>query len=444
MLNLRSRFVRLALVMAIVPAIIMAAVGGFAVHQFDRQLTAELKTQINEDIASLVEIYSVQGADALILSVNMRSKLTPSNGAVPSYSLTQAALPSDKSLGADRLLKSAYVLEGNTLTRQTVLKNGEILSVGRSLDAKTQAISHLSVVFLGSVVLCVILGLLVGLVAAELFRRRLRQINTLCYQVAQGDVTARLRPDASGDEISHLSENINAMLSRIQKLMLARKRVSDSVAHELRTPLTQLDGTLYRAEQAASDAVPIIAARKDLKDCVALLDALLDVSALEAQSDDKSGFEVFDMAQTARDICEFYDALASEKHQTLSCDAPKSCLIKGDPMQIGRLIANLVDNAIKYTPEYGKIIVSAETLSDAVLLSVRDSGAGIAKENQAEVFMPFYRNQTSENCSEASSGHGFGLALVKAIADRHEAVISISSTPEIDGTKFTLRLPKTV
>jgi len=174
-----------------------------------------------------------------------------------------------------------------------------------------------------------------------------------------------------------------------------------------------------------------------VKDCVSLLDGLLDVSALEAQAGDRQGFEVVDLSKCAQNICEFYEALAEDKDTSLFFEGAELCSVMADPGQIDRLIANLIDNAIKYTPRGGQVKVSTALDGVHVLLTVADSGPGIEPEYQETIFKPFFRRP--EKLS--ANGHGLGLALVKAIAERHSAEIKIQNNSNSLGANFTCLFP---
>ena len=173
MINLRSRFVRLALVMTILPAMIMVIVGLMAVHKFDAQLESELKNQINDEVASLVEIHTEQGRIGLTNSIQMRIKMTPSQRSESYYKLTD--LSGKLLVGNMSTNLPNGTSEVLTRVRTTELKGGEILSVGRSLGEKNKSINWLRSLFQKAVLFSIAMGLFIGAISAWLFKRRLHE-----------------------------------------------------------------------------------------------------------------------------------------------------------------------------------------------------------------------------------------------------------------------------
>jgi len=279
--------------------------------------------------------------------------------------------------------------------RETTLRGGERLSAGRSYDSKNKTVRGLKTLFIQGVIISLLLGMITGIFSALNFHKRLKQINDVCADVARGNLV---------------------------------------VAHELRTPLTHLDNSLRSASKASQTPEVIESAREEVRTCVALLDGLLDVSALEAQQGDKQDFENINLSELTQNICDFYEALAEEKAQKLVSNLSDDCNMQGDPLQINRVIANLLDNAIKYTPEHGIITVTTQNENGAAVLKIKDTGPGISPSLRDDVFIPFFRMPQKQN----TNGHGLGLALVKAIIDRHEGKISVSKPVEKTGAEFTI------
>ena len=434
---IRSRFVRLALAMAVLPALVMVLVGGLTFHRVETQLTRAYDLRLNDEIASLSESLANEGRSGLEQSVKARMAMYPQNQDRFFYGVYR---DNAQRIAGDLPLQGvteSFVERGAKRLRVTPLNDTITLAVATATTDRDATLRVVLRDLLLAVFTCLALGLMLGFLAARRFEARLKGVNNIINAVAEGDVSARIKLDANGDEISTLSVRINTMLDRIQRLITLRKAISDQVAHEVRTPLTRLDAVLNEVAKTTLDPKSITAARQDVKDCVSLLDGLLDVSALEAQAGDRQGFEVVDLSKCAQNICEFYEALAEDKDTSLFFEGAELCSVMADPGQIDRLIANLIDNAIKYTPRGGQVKVSTALDGVHVLLTVADSGPGIEPEYQETIFKPFFRRP--EKLS--ANGHGLGLALVKAIAERHSAEIKIQNNSNSLGANFTCLFP---
>ena len=434
---IRSRFVRLALAMAVLPALVMMIVGGFTFHRIDTQLTRAYDLRLNDEIAALSESLTEDGPAGLQRIVMARMAMYPQNHDRVFYGVYQDG--NQKIIGKLPIqgATDGFIEAGGKRLRVTPLSDRVTLAVGTTTADRDDVLRGILRDLFIAALACLGLGLILGLLAARRFESRLRDVNNLIDAVAEGEVSARIEPDFYGDEISTLSARINTMLDRIQRLITLRKTISDQVAHEVRTPLTRLDAALSEAAEAALDPKPITTARQDVKDCVSLLDGLLDVSALEAQAGDRQGFEVVDLSKCAQNICEFYEALAEDKDISLIFEGSELCSVIADPDQIDRLVANLIDNAIKYTPEGGQVKVTIALDSAHVLLAISDTGPGIAPEYRETIFKPFFRQPGKLS----ANGHGLGLALAKAIAERHSAEIKIQDNSNSLGANFTCLFP---
>lgn len=440
---LSSYFFRLAMLVALLPVLIMGGALTWTYNSTASQLRDERVYQINDEIAALVEIYTDQGADGVARSIDNRLKLIPKTRARAHYALVN--------IGGDKLAGDlGGAVLGNDdyaqfvdwrgadnvplIIRATPLRGGEILHVARNDETRQKTLARLRTTFALMALATFGLGLFAGFMASAVFKRRLKAVNDTCEQVAQGHMNVRAPSDKSGDEFGVLSGNVNAMLERISKLITLRKNITDQVAHELRSPLTRLDACLVQAAESANRPEKIEAARSEITNCISLLDALLDVSSLEAQGGDKSSFESVDLSELAAQMAEFYQGLAEEKKIKLTTSITPEILLEGEAMQLSRLIANLLDNAIKYTPSGGHVKIN---VADGPILSVTDNGSGVPDNLRTSVFTPFFRNPglISRRGSDID-GHGLGLALSQAIAKRHDLKLRVEDAEP--GAKFVL------
>ena len=267
------------------------------------------------------------------------------------------------------------------------------------------------------------LSLLGGILIGFSAQRRVAQINRTTRQIIAGNLKERVPVTGGGDEHDELAENVNAMLDQIEKLMAGLRHVGDSVAHDLRGPLTRLRA---RLETLAGEPAPSPAG---LEECVAQADALLAtfnallrIARIESGAY-RSAFAPVDLAVIARDVCELYQAAADERHIELVCTTGTQALVVGDRELLAQALTNLLDNAVKHTPDGGRIdvVVEAAPARPAYELRVTDTGPGIPAHARERVLERFTRLDRSRSLP----GNGLGLALVKAVAEQHDARLAL-------------------
>jgi signal transduction histidine kinase len=251
----------------------------------------------------------------------------------------------------------------------------------------------------------------------------------------EGDLSRRVPRDDSGDDFDQLAANLNLMLERIEGLMASVRQVSDNIAHDLRTPLTRLrtrlelarDGDSQRARSTLESAI------EDADELLGTFNALLRIARIESGSQ-RSAFAELDMASLVADVAELYEPVASGKEQHLEVQSAGKLIVSGDRNLLFQALANLVDNAIKYTPDGGRITLSARQIEGRVVIMVADTGPGVPAKLRERVFERFYRVDDSR----ATQGNGLGLSLVRAVANLHGAEILL--TDNQPGLKVELRL----
>jgi hypothetical protein len=241
------------------------------------------------------------------------------------------------------------------------------------------------------------------------------------------------------DEFDALAENLNAMLDRIERLMKGVREVTDSVAHDLRTPLNRLrnrlEATLRHLDPAGAETGEIEAAVADTDSLIATFNALLLIAEADAGVT-RGEMTAIDLAPIAADMAELYAPLAEEKGVNLEITPSGATMIDGNRSLISQALANLVDNAIKYTPAGGNVTVTTLETPLGVELRVTDSGPGIPPLERARVVERFVRLEASRN----SPGTGLGLSLVAAVARLHDAKLLLEDNAP--GLRATIRFPR--
>ena len=317
---------------------------------------------------------------------------------------------------------------------------GVVLQVGQSMENYTRIIDAFRGIFL--VTMALLIGLATG--GGWFMARRavsgVEAITRTAQSISGGTLEKRVPVKGRGDEIDQLAMTFNAMLDRIQSLVAEIRQMGDDIAHDLKSPLTRIRGTAEIAlTTGKSPAEYETMAASVIEECdrlLSIINTMLMISKTEAGVEKPSG-ERIDLADLVREACELFGTTAEDRGLTLSCDVPEGCVIAGDARMLQRLLANLLDNAIKYTPTGGKVEVSlAATAGQGATLTVKDTGIGISAADLPRIFERFYRGDRSR--SEA--GTGLGLSLARAIARAHGGEITVESRPG-EGSVFVVTLP---
>lgn len=319
---------------------------------------------------------------------------------------------------------------------------GVILQIGQSMEADSRFIDAFKNIFLITMVLLLGLAAGVGWFMARRAVSGVEAVTRTAQEISGGTLDKRVPVGTRGDEIDQLATTFNQMLGRIETLITEIKEMSDNIAHDLKSPITRIRGMaeVTLATGKGIEEYESMAAGT-VEECDRLLDminTMLMITKAESGLHQLDEQQV-DMARLVRDACELLEAAAEDKGLSLACEAPETFPVVGDPRMIQRILANLLDNAIKYTPSGGAVKVSlSEKDGREALVTVQDTGFGIPPEDLHRVFERFYRCDHSRS----QPGTGLGLSLARALARAHQGDITVISTLG-QGSTFTLTLPKT-
>ncbi len=329
--------------------------------------------------------------------------------------------------------------EEDVAVLSTLLPDGLLLQVARSTDNRTALLEPLRRVFVWLAGGVVLIGFAGGVIVARRATRPLRQVvETARRIVATGALDARVPEPARSDDIAELVRQFNTVLDKNAGLLRAMREALDNVAHDLRTPLTSMRGSAELA-LAGDDAA---AKNEALADCVErsdemlrLLRALMEISEAEAGML-KLDRSRCDLGEIARSAGSLYEEVAAAKSIALRIDVSDTP-VRADGTRLRQAVANLIDNALKYTPEGGVVTVTAVERDNDAVLTVRDTGPGVPEAEQPRIWERLYRCDQSRS----QSGLGLGLSLVRAIIEAHGGRVRVENDPA-GGAVFELVLPK--
>src|SRR6266566_6783968 len=275
--------------------------------------------------------------------------------------------------------------------------------------------------------------------------RPLVEMERVSTRIADGALSLRLKVPKTRDEVGRLASSFNRMVTRLEATFTRQKQFVADVSHELRTQLTALGGSMEMLLLEADNGDPEASRRlvrgmyAEVERMQRLVADLLVLSRLD-EGQIKLREERVDMGILAGEVCEQARQLAHG--QEIRYTAASSCLtVCGDADQLRRVLLNIVENALKFTPETGQIEVNVcSEDTDAIIVEVCDTGTGIPEEALPHVFDRFYRVDASRTRSSSQAGSGLGLSIAQGLVNAHGGTISISSASG-EGTAVTLRLP---
>ena len=320
---------------------------------------------------------------------------------------------------------------------QFVVPGGFRLLVGRDIrDTRDFRDQLLRSLYIG-VAITVALGLLGGFFFSRSILGRVERINQTCRRIIRGDLSQRISGAGQSDELGRLSASVNEMLDQIERLMTGLREVSDNVAHDLRTPLNRLRARLESAlGRTVSDGE-----KRELEEAIAEADALLATfSSLlriaRAEAQVRQSFANVDLSAVAAEIVDLYEPLAEDKGVALKADIPAGLSAWGESHLMAQAVANLVDNAVKYTPSGGEVRLALLEEGDATVIRVSDTGPGIPADYRDKVFERLFRL----DASRSTTGSGLGLSLVGAVAKSHGLAVRLSDNNP--GLSVEVRCPR--
>jgi signal transduction histidine kinase len=458
----RTTTFKLTLVYLTVFALFAAFLLGYFALNTRRLITEQITETINTEITGLSEQYRQGGIRRLVIVVDARAR-RPGSSLYIVTNFAGEALAGNVTALAPGILdnpgwtetvyrrldeaESPDRPEHEALVRVFQLPGGFRLLVGRDLDERERLYHIVLSAGRWSVAIVVILGLAGGLFVTRRVLRRVDAMTETTRTIMAGDLGGRLPVAGTGDELDRLADNLNVMLERIEALMYGLKEVSDNIAHDLKTPLTRLrnrsEEALRTAKSEAEYRAALEATIEESEGLIRTFNALLMIARAES-GQARDDMSEFDAAEIAHDVGELYEPLADQKGIALKVEADAPAKVKGNRELVSQALANLVDNAIKYTaPPAGavngakpEIVVRALEDGDRILLTVADGGPGIPEADRARVVERFVRLEQSRS----HPGSGLGLSLASAVARLHGGELTLADNQP--GLKSVIALPR--
>jgi signal transduction histidine kinase len=463
----RTTAFRLTLAYLLLFALFAASLLGYFAWNTRRLITEQITTTVNAEIGEINNIFTRRGLQGLAFTIGNRALrpganlyllTTPSGTAIGGNvgSLAPGVMAtSGWSETAYRRLDEQDTADHRALVHVTELSNGFRLLIGRDLEERRRLFGIVAKAAQWSLLVVVVLGLGGGIFVARRVLRRIDAMTGTTQRIMAGDLTGRLPVGRSGDELDRLAENLNAMLERIEALMMGLKEVSDNIAHDLKTPLTRLRN---RAEEALGRSGSEAEYRGSLERIIEESDglirtfnALLMIARAES-GQARDNMTDFDAADVANGIHELYEPLAEDGGLVLHVKTG-SAPLHGNRELISQALANLVENAIKYgkpvpaahplgadavasaDAREKQILIEARRDGEQVLLSVTDHGPGIPDADRKHAVERFVRLEASRT----QPGSGLGLSLASAVATLHGGELRLGDGHP--GLSATLAIP---
>ena len=443
---------RLALAYALIFGVSVGALFYFVYFSTTSFVVQQKEAAIEADVTGFQETFERAGVTGLIIAVNRRAGTgTNRDGIyllVDSLGNTLAGnlhnWPSNAV--ADDIwinftindLRRAEPEIADVRAKQYVIPGGQqnyMLLVGRDVRDAREFRSRLLDSLNVGLAITLALGILGGFIFSRTIMRRIEAITRTCRSIMSGDLSQRVAVSRQNDELGQLSVSINAMLDQIERLMNGMRQVSDNVAHDLRTPLTRLRSRLESALRHMNDPSEretIEGAIADADSLLATFAALLRIARAEAGS--QRSFAKIDLNAIAENVADMYSPLAEEKGLGFVTDFQPGLTARGDPNLIAQALANLLDNAVKYTQQ-GHVTLSLSQQDNRPVFVVADSGPGVPPAYRGKVLERLFRLEQSRT----SPGSGLGLSLVAAVAKSHGLDLTLDDN--MPGLRVTLRFP---
>jgi len=448
----RTSGFQIAILYLLLLSVTLLVLVGFVYWSTAKLIDRQMSDTIEAEIRGLAEQYRDEGLPRLVEVIGERSgprgdsqsvylladpQFHPVAGNLATWPETVAG--SDDWLEvrlerSDEDMGPPHVVRGRAFD----LAGGFHMFVGRDTEERGDFRRIMVDALAWALIPALLLGLLGGALIGRYSLRRVDAVRATGEDIVNGDLSRRVPLTGSGDEFDRLAQTINKMLDQIDTLMTGMRTVTDSLAHDLRSPLTRAKSSIELALRKDSDVRTyrqvLEQTNAEFETILRTFEALINIAQAEAGIN-RLALGCLDLSGLVNDLIEVYQPMAEDVGLSLATEIPPSIASEGHRQLLGQAIANLLDNAIKYTPDGGRIQVSLKRDGGSPVLSVCDSGPGIPPVDRDRVLQRFVRLDDSR----ATPGSGLGLSLVAAVAKLHGARLELADNEP--GLRVTLTFP---
>jgi len=395
---------------------------------FGEQLRLDLQGDETED--EFVRLSSRDGSLVLASDLDEFPGLpAPADSLLRSDSGAEAVLATLELAGRDHGVRVA----------SAAISADYVVDVGETMEDDDEFVAGLLGRLAPPAAGAVLLAMPIGWFMARRALRPVEAVTRTATEIAAGAIDRRVALRDPSDELGRLAQAFNAMLDRIELLVGGMREMSDNLAHDLRSPLTRIRAAAEMSLSGdRSDGARASLAATATEECdrvLEMIDTNLAITEMESGAVRLDRTEI-DLAQLVGEACELFQTVAEDRKLELLAELPNRCPLFADRQRLQRAIANLIDNALKYTPATGRVTVALSDDGHQVRITVADTGVGISPAETTRIFERFYR----ADGSRSEPGNGLGLSLSLANARAHGGGISVESVPG-RGSRFTLVLP---
>jgi len=311
-----------------------------------------------------------------------------------------------------------------------------ILQIGETFEETEEYLDIFRNLFSILIITLIIVSTITGWYLARRALIGMEEVTQTAAEISKGSYDRRVQVKSQFNEIEKLSATFNKMLDRIQTLLRSMKEINDNIAHDLRSPLARIRGiaemTLLTEKTIEDYKDMAVGTMEECDSLIDMINTMLDITEAEAGVNGAKA-EKFELTLLILEACELFQPLADEKKIDLKVNLPSTLSFQGERKKMQRIVTNILENAIKYTPERGTVSVSAAAKSGEIQIDFEDTGPGISESDLQHIFERFYRCDRSRS----QGGVGLGLSLAKAFTESMNGAISVISAVD-QGSKFTV------
>jgi len=417
---------------------------GYFLNDFgEKSFLRETEAAINNEIENILSIAHDSSDDAIASLISKRSKLKKQpiyyyenlNGTFLAGNIKN--IPKKTSLIQEGIIGFEAEIDNEkkkVAAKIHTFSDGSRLLVARDIDDIIKNYEMLNMLSIFIIAFMLIVVLISFLISNFVVSRINKITNTARQIINTGDLSQRISTDSNWDDLSYLSETLNELLAKVESLMQGIRQVSDNIAHDLRTPITRLRGDLEELKDKKLSGKDISKLVDEADRILSIFNSLLRIANVE-KSKSTQHLSKTDINTILQDVTELYEPFAQDKNITIKLNIPEKAEITADKDLLFQMFANVIDNAIKFSPSNENVKIDVTKAKGELKISISDNGIGISKKEYERVFDRFYRADKSRN----TKGHGLGLSMVKAVVELHKGSISLENNNH--GLKVNIILP---